>query len=554
MDRRVKATIRAALLAAVAAAGMLLSACSNVNLVALLTTEVMRATNKFLVVQSVDPVNGAANVDPGGRIAIKVDRALDMSSVDSTTVTLSDLTGTDPTVFTFDYTFNDVSKILYLDADPWLGDNSEYVLTITKGVKGTDGSVVENEYVWSFTTGIYPKGSVKIEADKAATNKAFPTKLSLTITCNDVGYYYRVGASEAQCLAAGWDGGPIPASYVDTAIYGFASGTLDGTQSVYIQVRNVGGQASSVKFDTIILDTVKPTITVNAPTIYQNATTAATPAITPADDRSGIDTGTYSWSGAGLSFSATNVQTPTITAGADGSYTASVSVQDLAGNTSTAATMAVVRDTVAPNAAPTVAPTTGNPACTPAPRWSWAKQSTAGGETTPVFAWELRDSVGGVFVSSSSTTGTSNTRPSVKWPDYTRGAMPGVYTMWVWERDLAGNRSASAGTSTVTVTSILPVDGATGIILSPTLQWWTIANPRESSAAPRYYILHFGYLYRGIYRELSATEVAQPEKADPSYLIKGLGLATEYLWYIEVPDFDLRVPAKDYYSFTTVLK
>ena len=65
MDRRVRTLIRAALLAAVGAAGLLLAACSNVNLVQLLTTEVMRATNKFLVIQSVDPVNGAANVDPG---------------------------------------------------------------------------------------------------------------------------------------------------------------------------------------------------------------------------------------------------------------------------------------------------------------------------------------------------------------------------------------------------------------------------------------------------------------------------------------------------------
>ena len=53
MDRGMKATIRAALLAAVAAAGLLLTACSNVNIIDLLTTEVKRATNKFLVVEGV---------------------------------------------------------------------------------------------------------------------------------------------------------------------------------------------------------------------------------------------------------------------------------------------------------------------------------------------------------------------------------------------------------------------------------------------------------------------------------------------------------------------
>ena len=265
MDRRMKATLRAALLAAVAAAGLLLTACSNVNIIDLLTTEVKRATNKFLIVQSVDPANGVVNANAGGRIAIKVDRTVDMATVDAATITLTDLTGTDPTVVELDYDFNDVSKILYLDPDPWLGDNTEYVLTITKGVKGSDGSELETEYTWSFTTGVFPKVNIKIEADKAATNKLDPTKLNLNIECNKItSIVYHLGSTEAECLAStAWY--PVGGTnFIDSTHFGFAAG--DGQRSVYIQLKDEGlMEYSAVRFDTIVLDTVKPTITVNAP-------------------------------------------------------------------------------------------------------------------------------------------------------------------------------------------------------------------------------------------------------------------------------------------------
>jgi hypothetical protein len=305
---------------------------------------------------------------------------------------------------------------------------------------------------------------------------------------------------------------------------------------------------STVRSDTIVLDTVKPTITVNTPTIYQNLTAAATPSISASDDRSGIDTTSYAWTGGSVNFSPSNsVQTPLISGtGIDGTYPVAVTINDLAGNTSAAAAVSVIKDTLPPDAPPLVTATTPSPAFTPSPRWDWSKQSAAGGEApTPYFKYELRNSVGTLFYGRPSTTG-KYYYPKLEWPDYTRGTPPDTYTMTVWERDLAGNLSSPA-TSVVDVTSVLPVDGAKGVSVTPTLQWWTMANPRDPSKAPKYYILHYGTWDGKTFKEMDRVEVLQPippkEPTDPSFAIPTLlkNLIT-YGWYVEVPDFDLRSP------------
>jgi hypothetical protein len=556
--------MRAALLAAIALATLLLGTCSDTNLVALLTNEVKRANNKFLVVQSVDPTNSSINVNPGMRMSVKVDRILDMTTVGSSTVTVTDLTGTDPTVFQLVFSFNDVTKTLYLDSDPWLADQTDYVLTITKGVKGSDGSELENEYTWSFRTGTYPKGNVKIEADRSATNKASPAKLSLNIVCNKtLGIVYRLGQTEAECLASGaWYpvGGTV---FPDSTNFGFASGSLDGPQSAYIQFKDEGSsEYSAVRYDTIILDTVLPVITVYSLTIYQNLTTTPTPSISGSDDRSGVDTTTFLWANGGnpVTFTPANVQAPSVavTGSEKVPYPVTVTVKDLAGNTSAPATVNVYKDTIPPDGAPVVAATTPSPAFTPAPRWSWTATSTAGtGEAPPQFKYEIRNSANELFYTLSSTALSYNTRPAIKWPDYSRGAPPDTYTIYVWERDLAGNTSTTAGTSAVVVTSVLPVDRAKNVSLTPTLQWWTMAGPKDPSQAPKYYVLHYGYLDKaGRLIEYRPIEVGQPDKTDPSQLLPILELGMTYLWYVEVPDFGLRSPAaKDqYWSFTTTTK
>src|SRR5690349_18509425 len=90
MDRR--AVVRAALSAGIiAAAGIALATCSNpINIQDAVTTEVMVANNKFLIVDQTGPfIPNQTNVSPGTPVWVKFDRDLDEASVGTTAVVFS---------------------------------------------------------------------------------------------------------------------------------------------------------------------------------------------------------------------------------------------------------------------------------------------------------------------------------------------------------------------------------------------------------------------------------------------------------------------------------
>jgi hypothetical protein len=129
------------------------------------------------------------------------------------------------------------------------------------------------------------------------------------------------------------------------------------------------------------------------------------------------------------------------TALADGPHTLAVSERDAAWNWSAESAVAVTVDTAPPNA-PLVSGTE-SPTTNPTPEWLW---SSGGGEGAGWFrygyaegAWIQSDTDATVYVESSPQD-------------------PGTYTMYVQERDAAGNWSAS-GTYAVTVESGLDSDG-----------------------------------------------------------------------------------------------
>jgi len=186
---------------------------------------------------------------------------------------------------------------------------------------------------------------------------------------------------------------------------------------------------------------------------------------------------------------------------------------------------------------------------TPIPVWDWSLNSTAGGEATRICKYQVTDSLGKAWWSSASTTALRFYR-KVTWPDYSTGMWPDDWTVTVWERDAAGNTSAPVA-STITVTSVLPVNGATGVnAAAATFQWWTMYY---KSTLPRYYILHYGYWGKG-FQELGRIEVAQPKGVDPSYTLALPKKGVAYGWYIEAPDIGQRSPPLDtkvpYWIFT----
>ncbi len=536
--------MRAALLAAVALATLLLGTCSDTNIVQLLTDEVKAANHKFLVVKSVDPQQNATNVDPGKRITIVFDRDIiaDTSVLASSSFTLSPA----PIApgFVWNISYNPATFTLSLEPYPYLENQTDYTLTISKAFKGTDGSDLQEAVVWSFQTGLFPRGYLKIENDAALTNK---TNVTLNLWYNEVADKVRFGNSEAELLNEVWIAVP-GATYSS-----FAIPAGDGTKTVYVQFySNSSGAQSSIKSDTIGLDQTPPSVDAG-PQRYTNTTFSFTPAPT-ASDANGIKSYLWTCVSPSITLTAPDTSSPTIginVVASEADYTIQLEVRDNADNPAID-TLILRMDRTPPNAAPIFSLVPISPVCSPVPRWGWDHQST---EPTQIFKFELlNNDTKEVFYSRSNTTSKAYS-PKVEWPDYSRGTPPGNYTMTVWEMDYAGNLSTPAA-STVDVTSILPVHRMKDFPTKATLKWWTMTNPKDPLQYPRYYDLYLDWwdLKVGVFTPVKGSpfRIEQPKGIDPSMNIE-LDPGVEYRWYILAPDIYMRSPVdeKQYWSFMT---
>ena len=505
MDRRVIRRLVAT--ASFLLATALLLTCSNpIDLLATLETEVKIANNKFLVVNSVTPALNLDDVNPGISLTIVFDRELDQSTISDGIISLSPL----GSIIGYDITYTVATKTLAIHALPYLANEIPYTATLNKNLRGADGSELQNEYVWGFTTGTYAAGSITIvDADgHEATNSL---DVGLEFSYNDAVVDYRYSVVSAGGPWQPWvgkDASLAPFEALDLP----DADTLDGLETVWVQYRGgaPGYTESLVQTGTIILDRAAPVVPAMS-TRYINIANQATgivPTVTASDATSGIKT--YAWSGAGLSFSDPAVRTPTINAGSDSTYSATLMVTDYAG-LAASNTLTVIRDTVAPNTPTFTASTTVSPTLDNTPTWAWA----SGGGGNGVFVIEL-DSLG-----ADKTDATSFT-PKEALKD-------GSHTFTVMERDAAGNYSAQAS-RTIVVTPVIPVNKAEGIPTTQIMSW----RPSETKS----YAVYLGS------KELVRTIV------DINSFAPALEAWTKYYWYY-VDDSKIRHPTSDYYYFIT---
>jgi hypothetical protein len=248
----------------------LLSTCSNqFSLLGALTDEVKMATGKFLVVKGFAPANGEQDVDPGSPVIVQFDRPLDMTTVTESSIVVSPMTDIDH----LDFPFNTSSNTLSVSAYPLFIDKRDYTITITKGVRGTDGSEMQNELSWSFKTGDFPSGNVKIKAG-GVVDAAYVTDnnpVILVIDTNVIVTRYRVSTVNPNSLppASGWVN--TPATHFEVDPFSLEAG--EGEKWAWAQFSD-GSRISTARFDTIIRDTIAPL----APT-WDNARTTPTPSV-----------------------------------------------------------------------------------------------------------------------------------------------------------------------------------------------------------------------------------------------------------------------------------
>ncbi len=256
----------------------LAATCSNpVNLLVELEREVMRANDRFLVVEEITVPLGSDNTFiPTGTITIKFDRQIDFSSVSSESVVIMPVGG-EPLVYTFPAdAYTAELRSLAVKVEPFLNPNTDFIISVL-GVKGSDGSAIDLEATGisrSFKTTNILAGSIEsVVPDDATSNPGFTKSsgvtLDLEVSTNLYQWIkYRVSADvEGFQLVSNWvnvwDSGfvSLPPVPVDLAS---DLGAIDGVLELTVEFfgnedpTDMLEKAGMAPTATIVMDRVAP--------------------------------------------------------------------------------------------------------------------------------------------------------------------------------------------------------------------------------------------------------------------------------------------------------
>jgi len=241
-----------------------LSTCSNpINFVAEVTDTVMQAKDMYLEVTGITPADNSVDVNSWAPITITFDRQIDETTLSGSTIIFLDDTQT-PVAWTYNY--NSATRALRLNAS--LAGNVTFTVTVTNGVRGTDGSAIRVPYAWSFTTKPSPSGTVTIKDNTDGNPNGYvnSTNATLTITKNVYAWKFRVCAADTNgdpTFNPGdtdWDFIGTPAHPLDD--YPVTLLGAQGTNTVFIQFMDASNNRSPEDgiFDDIIFDSVAPVV------------------------------------------------------------------------------------------------------------------------------------------------------------------------------------------------------------------------------------------------------------------------------------------------------
>jgi len=413
-----------------------------------------------------------------------------------------------------------------------------YTIRITKGVKGADGSELQDDIIWSFETREWPAGSIEING--GAGYIADDSSVTLDITYNNIVQFMKYSATEADLVPTGnW----VAAS---TSVFNFPlTPSGDGERTVYIKFADGSYNESGVESYSIFRDTEAPQPQAGADRNILVATSPAPPAAVqhagtsydPAPS-SGIISASRVWtleSGpGGLVFGPIEVKGDTvyttILADTDSDsvpYVLRLTETDNAGN-SGYDEVSIYWDRTAPDPPTFTGGTTSSPATITNPTWEW---QTGGSPDSQLY---YRYSLDGAKYKG--TSGTSYTPSSLGY---------GPHTLSVAERDNLGNWStATPRTIYVSPSDISPLWGATWVSRTPTLSW-------PGSVYRTTYKVYFGVAGSRLSLIYSGSGSSTTVPTTLSY-------STKYEWYYTATPFlgsTVRYPTgTDYYSFTTLPK
>lgn len=516
----------------------LLFTCTNeIDLLSEIQKEVKIANNLFLIIESVSPADQITNVNPGNEIIIVFDRDLDLESVNSDTLQLyNDTLGNAEEFLSTRY--NETTRTLNIKptAKGYFDNLNEYIITIS-GFRGQDGSEMPEDYVWSFTTGLAPAGSI-VAADRGgpAAQAGYTNEAVVNVsvdTANEYATRYFVSGIESDLANPGaisegsWK--QISEGFTDISI-----ANVEGLVPVYCIFRGLISDVmtySRVFNYEITLDKTAPVVSIADTTLYQNSLGVPTTTAVCSDANS--DAGfTYLWertSGTQALFGTSNSLTTTVYALSDTPEANNIrlSVTDAAGNIGYSNVREFVRDTVPP--APPVfssPPYTGTEINNDTLLdWSWtvaadvnySRVSLHHDDNSPKYITPL---------------GTLNHSDSAR--------VLGPHTFSVRVYDVAGNY-AEAVDDFKRIPE--PADGAIGVVTRPTFRW-------------PHYALNATYdLYTGTSPIPKFMSLRKSGITDNFYTIPlkdtALLRSTTYYWRYEVKNKIGVVHSSNTFSFTT---
>ncbi len=479
-----KTAARAAATALAIAAALAAAACKNsIDLVSEVKKTVMKANDRYLEVKSIAIPEGATGFSPTGAITIELDRKVARDSATAANIVIrldngADNPAVDPASVEIAFLADDTK--LEVRVLPYLETGRNYILTVSN-LYGIDGNRILEPITRAFSTGHIATGKVTSLTGASPDSLAGHSttgSVRLAVKVNDAYPIVKIRVSadggSTWPYDIPWTPRPLTGD-LETPIEGLADG-VRVLRVLFVGNTTDGYNAGSSGFEG---DTAEATITIDSqpPTAPAGWTAARTNARRP--------TWTWSPSGGGDGHfrsqlgselgAWTALTEPTFAPAtdlADGAYTLYVQERDAAGNWSASAAFALTVDTDPP-ARPTLSGTAL--ADTKTPAWSWVAGLNEDG--SGLFRYQLD----GEAAAWSETGATSLTAPELA---------DGTHTLFVQERDSAGNWSASASFATTVDTTApnAPTVQGSSLTNDPTPIWVWSSGGGGGAGAYRYRI------------------------------------------------------------------
>ncbi len=138
----------------------------------------------FVTVLSVFPLNGTADADEMSNISVTFSDDINMSTVNSLTFAVNDVTiPATPVAVSGTFSYDSPTKTVTFTPDLYLSYDTPYKVDLTTGIENTTGDTMESNYSWSFATAAqYFINAVSVSPSSGASGVSVGTSISVAFT------------------------------------------------------------------------------------------------------------------------------------------------------------------------------------------------------------------------------------------------------------------------------------------------------------------------------------------------------------------------------------